>query len=107
MATVEDYLPAGGLTRLPAPLSEIDLNLPAINGIEVAGQIDLTILIDAKGMVADVISSVEAEHLRALSERVAARFKSARFIPGEINGIAVKSRLQITVVSENLSETEN
>lgn len=96
----QDYLPAGRLTRLPAPLSHVDLNVAAINQIAFAGKIELTVLIDASGRVADVISSIESEEGRAFAEHVAARFKSSRFSPGEVNGKAVKSQLQITVVSE-------
>jgi hypothetical protein len=106
MATAQDYFPAGHLTRLPAPLSEIDLDIPAVNNIGITGKIDLIILIDANGIVADVISLANAEHLRAFSDRVASRFKNTRFAPGEIDGVAVKSQLQITVVSEKLSPAE-
>lgn len=97
----QDYLPAERLTRLPEPAEHIDPNLATINDIPFAGQIQLTVLIDANGMVADVITSVESNDARILAERIAAHFKDARFIPGEIDGKAVKSRLQITVVGKS------
>lgn len=103
---VRGYIPSGLLSRLPSPLSEIDLEALAFEH-QVAGQLDLTLLIDANGTVADVVSFANDEQLRDFSERVAAHFKSARFTPGEINGIAVKSQLKITVVSENHAESEN
>lgn len=109
MMIAQDYFPAGRLTRLPAPRGDIDLNVPAINDIAYAGQIELSVLIDDNGIVADVLTSMEteSESMHLFADRVAERFKSARFIPGEINGKAVKSRLQITVVSENLPSSEN
>jgi hypothetical protein len=107
MVSLLGYMPAGLLTRLPAPLADIDLDAPVIENTAVTGKIDLTVLIDATGTVSDVIASVETENLRAFSERVAERFKSARFTPGEINGNPVKSQLRISVVSETLSTNGN
>lgn len=68
----------------------------------VTGNITLTVFINADGTVADVISSIETENAREFADRVAARFKGARFSPGEINRKAVKSKLHITVVGEEL-----
>lgn len=104
---VQEYFPVGSLTRLPAPASEIDLAVTSITGTPVTGEIELTVLIDAYGMVAEVTASTETEELRAFSERVAEVFKNTQFIPGEIAGIAVKSFLRITVVTEHLSHIEN
>lgn len=100
-AADQGYLPAERLTRLPEPAEHIDPSLATITDIPFAGQIQLTVLIDANGMVADVITSVESNDARILAERIAAHFKDARFIPGEIDGKAVKSRLQITVVGKS------
>ena len=62
----------------------------------------MTILVNEAGIVIDVIPVIGSESARAFVERVAQRFKSTRFTPGEINGKAVKSQVRITVVSENL-----
>lgn len=104
--SAQDYVSAGRLTKLPSPLTEIDLNVAEISELAYAGQTSLTILINADGTVADVISGVEAENARNFAQRVAARFRSARFMPGEIDGMAVRSQLQITVVSEDLPLTD-
>lgn len=99
--TGQDYLPPGKLTRLPAPLTDIDLNVAEISGLGIAGKIRLMLLIDIDGSVADVLVPEEADIDHAFAQRVAARFKEARFLPGEVLGQAVKSQLNITVVSEH------
>lgn len=100
-ATSPNYMPTGLLTRLPRPVTQIELNTAAINAVAIAGEIKLTILINVNGTVDDVIASVKDENAREFADRVAERFKEARFIPGEINGKAVKSELHISVVGEN------
>jgi hypothetical protein len=98
----QDYLTAGNLTRLPEPITEIDLDVAGINDILVTGKVELTVLINEAGMVVDIIPEVEMENEREFAEVVAQRFRSAHFTPGEINGRAVNSQLKITVVSEVL-----
>ncbi|MBC3870493.1 energy transducer TonB [Undibacterium oligocarboniphilum] len=96
----ENYFPAGSLTRLPEPVTDIDLNIPAIDEVAVAGKTELTLLIDSDGTVVNVLESGENEDEWAFSRLIAQHFRNARFIPGEINGKAVKSALKITVISE-------
>lgn len=96
-----NYSAVGRLTRLPEPVVDIDLNVAGINDIADAGKIEMTILVNEAGIVIDVIPVIGSESARAFVERVAQRFKSTRFTPGEINGKAVKSQVRITVVSEN------
>ncbi len=101
-ADANSYLTAGRLTRLPVPVADIDLNVAGINDIADVGKIEMTILVNEIGIVVDVIPAIELDSAHAFAERIAQRFKDARFIPGEINGKVVKSQLHITVVSENL-----
>jgi hypothetical protein len=100
--TYHDYLTVGNLTRLPEPITEIDLDVAGINDILISGKVELTVLINEAGMVVDVIPEVEVESEREFAEIVAQHFRSAHFTPGEINGRAVNSQLKITVVSEVL-----
>lgn len=102
-----DYFPAGRLTRLPVPLVDIDLDIPEIKEAAFSGQMELSVLIDENGIVIDVLGAIETDMVRTFSDLVTERFKNARFVPGEIDGKAVKSQLQITVVSENLSAMGN
>ncbi|MDB5762388.1 MAG: hypothetical protein JWQ21_1383 [Herminiimonas sp.] len=103
----QDYLPLGRLTRLPVPVADIDLNVAEISDVALPGTIELTVLINADGTVADVVMPIKNERTRVFADRVAERFKSARFIPGEMDGRAIKSRLEITVVYEDLQTVKN
>ncbi len=97
------YLPAGRLTRVPGPLGDFDLNVALLNDAAITAKIELTVLIDAHGLVADVIVPPQADaKTTSFAQSVAQRFKNARFSPGEIDGKAVQSQLRITVVSEIL-----
>jgi len=88
------------LTRLPTPLTDIDLNATEIDEVALEGEIELTLLIDADGTVTDILTSVDQDNARIFADRVAARFQNARYSPGEINGTAVRSQLRIKIVSE-------
>jgi hypothetical protein len=102
VAPDQGYLPPGRLTRPPAPREDIDLNADGVNEHALPGKMELTILVDASGAVDDVIISITTEEARPFAERIAQRFKMARFAPGEIDGKPVKSQLRIMVVSESL-----
>lgn len=99
----QDYFPMGRLTRRPFPLADIDLDDTALDEVAVEGSIELTILVDVDGSVVRVTASANRDNAREFADRIAARFQSVRFSPGEIDGKAVKAELQITVVSEPLS----
>ncbi len=98
--TLPEYLDTGRLTRLPAPATEVDLNIAELQAMSLTGFVKLTILIEANGTVSHVLSSAENDDLRDFAQQVAEIFKRARFIPGEVNGKPVRSQLDITVVSE-------
>jgi hypothetical protein len=100
-AIPDGYSPQGRLTRLPAPVADIDLDVPELSNSGIAGTIDMTLFINANGTVANVLASVTEDQMHAFAQLVAERFKNSRFLPGEIDGKAVNSMLKITVVSEN------
>ena len=100
----QGYFPAGRLTRLPDPITDIDLNITSIDEVALEGEIELTILIDIDGIVVDVSTSVDQGSARVFADRVATCFRSTRFTPGEINGKAVRSQLKIKIVSEPSSQ---
>lgn len=95
-----DYLTAGQLTRLPAPLEDIDLDVPEISALAFAGKAALTILIDVDGTVAGVLAETGSPQESEFADLVAAIFRKTRFTPGQIDGKPVRSKLQVTVVSE-------
>lgn len=98
----QDYSTAGTLTRLPSPITNIDLDVADVKEVAVPGSVRLTLFIDADGMVTQVISASEDDALHAFSTHVAEIFKRARFTPGEVNGMAVKAQLEIEIVSESM-----
>ena len=98
-----DYFPPGRLTRLPFPLTDIDLNVSEIDDVAFEGVIELTLWVEADGTVAHVETTSDHDGARQYADRVAARFERALFSPGEIDGKAVRSKVQITVVSEPLA----
>lgn len=98
--SMPDYVPVGRLTRPPVLLSDIDLNVADISELGLTGQLELTLFIDSNGSVVDVITSTKMKDARLFAERVVRRFKSTRFRPGEIDGKAVNSKLEIMVISE-------
>lgn len=100
-----DYFPVDRLTRRPFPLSHIDLNVSVIDEVAHEGAIELTIMVEVDGTVSNVLTSVDHDSASLYTERIAARFRSALFSPGEIDGKPVKSKVQITVVSEPLSQS--
>lgn len=99
-APTDEFLSSGQLTQRPTPLSQIDLNIDEISEIPFSGMVDLIIRIDVDGSVVDVTASTDAKNADEFIERVSARFKSARFRPGEVNGRPVRSELRVTVMSE-------
>lgn len=103
---VQDYVPTARLTRLPAPLTEIDLSAPAISGLGFYGEIQIAVLIDTQGMVVDVTGLDNVAVPPGFLQQIAVRFKGARFRPGEIDGRAVNARITIKVVSENVDIDE-
>lgn len=98
--TLEPYFSVGQLTRQPAPIDDIDLNLEEIAKLGFFGKAELTLFIDAKGTVVEAIAENERSVDRDFVELVVGRFQQARFTPGEIDSVAVNSRLRVTVVSE-------
>lgn len=97
------YFASGQLTRLPSPLTDVDLNEESIDAIAVKGVVELTIWVEVDGTVANVSSFVENENARQFANRIADRFLRTRFSPGEIDGKTVRSELKITVVSEPIA----
>lgn len=97
----QDYFSAGLLTRLPVPVTNIDLDVAEIREVAASETLTLTILIDADGTVIEAASTNADDASSVFATRVAEIFKRARFNPGEINGKAVKTRLEINVMSEH------
>lgn len=82
------------------PLSDVDLNVSPINSLPATGKIELTLLVDKHGKVADVIPASTTVQGQALAGLVATQFRAVRFSPGEISGKKVNSRVTLVVISD-------
>lgn len=96
----DDYMPAERLTRQPMLLDEIDLSAPSLQEGAIEGEIDLVILIESSGLVSEVIAGTPGTEAVMYVEMLRDRFRKARFLPGEIDGRAVRSALKIIVITE-------
>jgi len=99
------WLPAGRLTRLPSPAHHIDLDIAGITLLPYEGRLELTLFIDAGGKVIEVATVSDLQDTAeagAFAQRVAQRFREARFVPGEVDGRPVPAQMTITVVSESI-----
>lgn len=101
------YIAAGLLTKLPTPAEPIDLDIGEHRNLLIPKEIEFNILIDANGAVVDAkpTPSTDIAAYREYVDHISARFKNARFLPGEIDGKAVNTELAIVVASELPSAT--
>jgi periplasmic protein TonB len=93
-----DYLPSQLLTRGPAPQQTIDLFYPELAPSGHFRAV-LTLFIDEGGVVQRVrVDAAEDSGLPALLEESARQtFLRSAFVPGELDGRAVRSQLRIEV----------
>lgn len=90
------YVNASVLTRKPQIVWEPLLEFPSSADDDQAGKIVVRLLISKFGAVDEVI--VESSELpMSFEDAVVSGFLGARFTPGEINGIAVASSIQIEI----------
>ena len=91
-----DYLPRSKLSVAPAPLTAVDVPFPAeVSGI-VNLTVQLTLFIDEQGRVRRVrIDSAAIPS--AFAAAVLNTFLEARFKPGEVDNVAVRSRVRLEV----------
>jgi TonB family protein len=89
------YLPRSALTEGASPIDMVDLPYPdqAPSG---SFRAELTLFIDQSGSVRRV--RIEEGALPAALEDVARQaFLRARFVPGSIDGVAVRTRMRIEI----------
>ncbi|MDB5857460.1 MAG: TonB family protein [Ramlibacter sp.] len=90
------YVPRGQLTVAPRPLREVDVPFPPdVSGI-VDLNVQLSLFIDEGGVVRRVQLD-RPEIPPAFARAVAETFQSIPFKPGEIDGVAVRSRIHLEV----------
>ena len=97
----QGYHSSGLLTKLPVPLTDVDLNVAPLNTHDASGKVELTLFVDTSGHVADVIATGDTA-VQPFALLVGEHFRKVRFSPGEIHGRRVKSKITIVVNSEPL-----
>jgi len=97
-----DYLPRPLLSVSPTPISAVVLAAPPGELIATRQTGTLSLFIDEKGQVQRVETN-ESELAPVLEKSARAAFMSARFLPGQVDGRPVKSRLRIEVSFEPTS----
>jgi len=86
------------LDAAPSPMGEILPQYPEdAASSSLKGRVRMEMLLNESGEV-DSLQVLETELPEAFSRAALADFKHARFQPGRVNGIAVKSRLRMTLV---------
>jgi len=95
LAPAPDYLFAARLDPGPRPLGDIEpVFPPAAGGQE--GRVVLRILVGASGSV-DEVAVVRAEPAGWFEDAALEAFRAAKFAPGRLLGVAVKSQVTIEV----------
>jgi protein TonB len=89
------YLPSGKLDPGPRPLQDIEPVYPDEGNLR-QGSVVLRLLISERGEV-DNVAVVRAYPKGAFENSAIAAFAAARFAPGMMFGVAVKSQLTIEV----------
>lgn len=84
-----------GLDPPPRLISEVDLAYPESAGLR-EGRVTLRLLINEKGIVDDVMV-LQSFPKTVFDDAAMSAFRPARFSPGQILGMAVKSQLTIEV----------
>ena len=94
-----DYVPRPLLSVGPMPLQPVMLTWPAFEGAKLQYRGVLALYIDDQGIV-QRIRTMEGDLPPELEAQARAAFAGVRFAPGELDGAAVRSRIQVEVVFE-------
>lgn len=91
-----NYYPAKALSRMPQPITNLTAILTAYGEPTARGKVSIRLWINRSGGL-DRLSVVSSELPQSLEETVVAAFSQMQFIPGEIDGVAVMSWVDVVV----------
>lgn len=95
-SSIVRYFKGSELTQRPRPIEPVELSYPPTPDGDWSGVLVLRLLISETGSVDQVI--VETADLPAVfQDEAVMRFTKARFDPGRINGVEVKSQMRVEV----------
>jgi TonB family protein len=94
------YYVASQLTKRPQPAAAINLDPPNIHGVIATGKMVILLWINEHGTV-DEVELEQSDLPTQFGEAALAAMRDARFVPGELHGIKVRSKLKIEVTYDD------
>lgn len=92
--SIDDYLPRSRLEKVPKLIGSVDASVDFRGMTGVVGEAEIVLLISSDGDV-DEIVIIESTLPNFLVDKVVSKFRRAKFQPGMIGSVAVRSRLRI------------
>jgi len=94
------YVPRAGLTRAPTPVAPVAIDYPAFDGEADRYSGEFELFIEDNGAVVRVVCTTP-DLPPILAHAVREAFGAARFTPGEVGGVPVRSRIRIEVTFDS------
>ncbi|MEN3295764.1 MAG: hypothetical protein V7642_5017 [Burkholderiales bacterium] len=94
------YYAANQLTKRPQAAAAIDLDPLQIHGVIATGKMVILLWINEHGTV-DNVELEQSDLPSQFGEAALTAMRDARFVPGELNGRAVRSKLKIEVTYDD------
>lgn len=91
---VDDYLPPSRLDKIPKLIGSVDATVDFQGMTGIVGDAEIVLLISSKGDVDDVVM-IESTLPDFLVDKVVSNFKKAKYEPGRVGSMPVRSRLRI------------
>lgn len=92
--SVDDYLPPSRLDKIPKLIGSVDATVDFQGMTGIVGDAEIVLLISSKGDV-DGVVMIESTLPDFLIDKVVSNFKKAKYEPGRLGSIPVRSRLRI------------
>lgn len=92
--SMDDYLPRSRLEKVPKLIGSVDASVDFRGMTGVVGEAEIVLLISSDGDVDEVVM-IESTLPNFLVDKVVSNFRRAKFEPGMIGSVAVRSRLRI------------
>jgi len=101
--SVDDYLPRSLLEKIPKLIGSVDTRANFEGMMGLVGEAEIIVLISSAGDVDDVLVA-ESTLPGFLVDKMMASFKSAKYEPGMVGGLNVRSRLRIRLSAPSNDE---
>lgn len=92
--SVDDYLPPSRLDKIPKLIGSVDATVDFQGMTGIVGDAEIVLLISSNGDVDDVVM-MQSTLPDFLVDKVVSNFKKAKYEPGRLGSMSVRSRLRI------------